>query len=180
MKSPAPVHGGKIDVAALQIVHYPHPVLRQKAQTVAAIDDQTRQVAQRMLQLMHEAPGVGLAAPQVGLPWRMFVANPTGEPQDDQIFINPQIQPVGHAACDHEEGCLSLPDIRAEIRRPQTVTIRAQDLDANVFELTSDDLPARIWQHEMDHLDGILIIDRMTPFDRDTVKRQLSELESRD
>lgn len=167
-----------IDVAALQIVTYPDPVLRQKAQPITRIDDQVRRVAKRMLELMHEAPGIGLAAPQVGLPWRMFVANATGEPEDDMVFINPVLQVVGRKTADYEEGCLSLPGIRAEIRRPVAIRIRAYDLEGNAFEATSDDLPARIWQHENDHLDGVLIIDRMTPFDRDANKRLLAELEA--
>ncbi len=172
-------HNPNIDPRALRIVSYPDPILRQKARPVEVIDDTVRQVAKRMLQLMHDAPGIGLAAPQVGLPWRLFVANPTGDPRDDQVFINPELQIVGRRTDDAEEGCLSLPNIRADIRRPVAITIRALDEYGKPFEMTSDDLPARIWQHETDHLDGVLILDRMTPFDRAANKRAIEELEAK-
>jgi peptide deformylase len=126
---------------------------------------------------MHEAPGVGLAAPQVGIPWRLFVANPTGEPADDRAFINPVLSRPSREMHDRDEGCLSLPEITAQIRRPKAITVTATDLDGREFALTSDDLPARIWQHETDHLDGVLIIDRMTPMDRLANARKLKELE---
>ena len=131
-----------------------------------------------MLELMHEAPGVGLAAPQVGLPWRMFVANPTGEPADDRVFIDPEIAQPSRDVAAMEEGCLSLPEVRGEILRPCRVTIRATDLEGRRFELTSEELPARVWQHENDHLDGVLIIDKMTRMDRLANRRPLKALEA--
>ncbi len=162
----------------LRIVHYPDPVLRRVAQPVEAVTDEVRAVARRMLQLMHEAPGVGLAAPQVGLPWRMFVANPTGEPDDDRVFINPVLSGPSREAASQQEGCLSLPGIQGDITRPTAITITALDLDGRSFTLTSDDLPARVWQHETDHLDGVLIIDKMPPIDRRANRRLLKELET--
>ena len=161
----------------LKIVSYPDPVLRQKAEPVEEITDETRAVAQRMLELMHEAPGVGLAAPQVGLSWRMFVVNATGDPADDHVFINPELVNPGRTLEDDEEGCLSLPGIRAEIRRPKQVTIRATDLEGKAIELTSDDFDARVWQHEFDHLDGVLIIDRMARIDRMANQQAIRDLE---
>jgi peptide deformylase len=166
-----------VDPARLAIVHYPAAVLRAKAKPVAAVTEEVKAVALRMLQLMHEAPGVGLAAPQVGLGWRMFVANATGEPQDDLVFINPTLSDPSRTTDDYEEGCLSLPEIRAVIRRPKAISITALDLQGNRFTLTSDELPARIWQHETDHLDGVLILDRMTPGDRTALRRKIRELE---
>ncbi|MEX2212621.1 MAG: peptide deformylase [Phycisphaeraceae bacterium] len=166
-----------IDPNKLEIVNYPHPVLRAKAKTVAEITDEVRAVAIKMLQLMHEAPGVGLAAPQVGLSWRLFVANPTGEPEDDRVFINPTLKEPSRNVEDYEEGCLSLPDIRADIRRPKAITITATGLDGKPFTLTSDELPARVWQHEYDHLDGVLILDRMSPADKIAVRKKIKELE---
>lgn len=168
-----------VKVEKLRIVHWPDPVLRQKAQPVAQVTDEVRAVAQRMIELMHEAEGVGLAAPQVGLPWRMFVANATGEEDDNLVFINPELVDPGDEPALHSEGCLSLPHVTAEIRRPKRITVRATDLEGNRFELTSDELPARIWQHETDHLDGVLIIDRMGTLDKLASRRALKELESR-
>lgn len=161
----------------LRIVHYPNPALRAKARPIKTVTDEVRAVARRMLELMHEAPGVGLAAPQVALAWRLFVANPTGQPEDDRVFINPVLVAPSKEMTEQEEGCLSLPDIRAMVARPKAITIEAHDLDNQPFNLTSDDLPARIWQHEADHLDGVLIIDRMAPLDKMANRRLLRELE---
>ncbi len=166
-----------LDPAKLQIVHYPASVLRRKARPVPAVTAEVRAVAMRMLELMHLAPGVGLAAPQVGLDWRLFVANHTGEPADDLVFINPVLSEPSRATEDYEEGCLSLPDIRAVIRRPMAVSITATGLDGRPFSLTSHELPARIWQHETDHLDGVLILDRMSPGDRTALRRKIKALE---
>ena len=167
-----------VDPASLSIVLYPQPVLRQVAQPVPEVTDHIKAVAAKMIELMHAAPGVGLAAPQVGLPWRMFVANPTGEAGDDRIYINPMITPdpaAGNAARD--EGCLSLPQVTVEVIRPLQVTIQATNLQGETFEDTHDELLARIWQHEYDHLEGILIIDKMSTIDRMANKRALRELE---
>jgi peptide deformylase len=162
----------------LRIIHYPDPILRTKAQPVARITDEVRAVALRMIDLMHEAPGVGLAAPQVGLPWRLFVANPTGEPGDDRVYINPVLSSPSAETDDHEEGCLSLPEILADIRRPKGITLDALDLDGNPLHDATDEFLARIWQHETDHLDGVLIIDRMAGIDRLANRRKLRELEA--
>lgn len=167
-----------VDPAKLAIVHYPDPVLRQAAEPVPAVDETVRAVAQRMLELMREAPGVGLAAPQVGLPWRMFVANPTGEPEDDRVFINPTLHDPGTHSAAREEGCLSLPRVFGEITRPTAIAITATDEHGESFTLTSDELPARVWQHEYDHLDGVLILDRMRPIDKMANRRILKELEA--
>jgi len=130
-----------------------------------------------MLLLMHQAKGVGLAAPQVGLPWRMFVANPTGDPADDRIFINPTFTGPSDKKHTREEGCLSLPHITGEITRPQGITIHAQDENGQPFELTRDDLAARVWQHETDHLDGVLILDKMPAIDKVANRQAIQDLE---
>lgn len=169
-----------VEVSKLRIVNYPHAVLRQVAQPIESVTDEVRDVATKMLELMHLAPGVGLAAPQVGLPWRMFVANASGEAGDDFVFINPVLSKPSREVEDYEEGCLSLPAIKAEIRRPKAITITATDLEGETISLTSDELPARIWQHETDHLDGVLIIDRMTAADRRANRKLIKELEAAD
>lgn len=165
------------DIEPLKIVHYPASVLRQVAKPVAKVDSQVRDVVKQMLDLMHQAPGVGLAAPQVGLSWRLFVANATGKPQDDGVFINPELTDPSQELADYEEGCLSLPEIAATIRRPRAITIQAMDIDGRLFTLTSDQLAARIWQHEYDHLQGVLITDRMAMLDRMACSKKLRELE---
>ncbi|MEO0514182.1 MAG: peptide deformylase [Planctomycetota bacterium] len=174
--TPAPAD---VDPTALRIVLYPHPVLRQVAQPLDAVDDHVRAVADRMIELMHEARGVGLAAPQVGLPWRMFVINPTNEPGEDLVIINPVLADPGPFTEPRDEGCLSLPGITAEVTRPTAITLSALDRDGQPFTWTSDDFPARVWQHEFDHLDGVLILDKMTRIDRMANKRAIAELEAK-
>jgi peptide deformylase len=167
-----------IKVDKLKIVVYPAPVLRKKAQPIKEINEEVRAVAAKMIQLMHEAPGVGLAAPQVGVSWRMFVTSHSGKPEDDMVFINPVILDPSRETDDYDEGCLSLPEIRGMIRRPTGVTIQATGLDGRPFALASSDFPARVWQHEYDHLDGVLILDKMTPMDRKATQRKVRELDN--
>jgi peptide deformylase len=166
-----------LDPDQLSIVLYPAKALRQVAAPLPGVTDEVRRVAQRMLELMHEARGVGLAAPQVGLSWRLFVANPTGEPEDDRVFINPKFSNPSAETHTREEGCLSLPHVTGEITRPVQITINALDIQGNPFQLTSDELPARVWQHETDHLDGILILDRMPAIDKIANRQAVLDLE---
>jgi peptide deformylase len=166
-----------VDPQTLAIVHYPDPVLREKARPIEQVTDEVKAVAQRMIELMHQAPGVGLAAPQVGLNWRMFVANPTGEAGDDRVYINPELSELVGGDAARDEGCLSLPGVTVEVTRPAHATIRATNLDGQTFQDSADDLLARIWQHEYDHLDGVLIIDKMSAMDRMANKRAIKELE---
>lgn len=166
-----------VDPNTLAIVHYPAPVLRQKAKTIPRVDEEVSAVARRMIELMHQAPGVGLAAPQVGLGWRLFVANPTGEAGDERVYINPELVELTGGNAVRDEGCLSLPGVTVEVTRPARATIRAINLEGETFEDSADDLLARIWQHEYDHLDGVLIIDKMSAMDRMANKRAIKELE---
>lgn len=167
------------DSQGLAVVYYPHPVLRQLAEPVAEVNANVRAVAERMIELMHEHRGVGLAAPQVGLPWRMFVANPTGDDDDNHVYINPTLTAPSRDTAMVEEGCLSIPDVRAPIMRPTRITIEALDIDGRAFTHASDELAARIWQHEFDHLDGKLILDRMRPDDLRANRRAIESLEAR-
>jgi len=163
----------------LRIVHYPAAVLRRKARSIGAVDDHVRAVAARMAELMKEAEGVGLAAPQVGLGWRLFVAKPDRDPDTPaRVFINPVLKNPSRQTAPREEGCLSIPGVYAEVTRPTAITIEALDEHGRPFTLTSDDLAARVWQHETDHLDGVLILDRMTPIDRKANQSLLRELEA--
>lgn len=167
-----------VEAANLHIVSYPAAVLRSKAQPVPAVTDEVRAVARRMIELMFEADGVGLAAPQVGLGWRMFVCHvpESDDPEDERslssipvsatrepmVCINPVLSEPERDLVSYEEGCLSLPDIRGEVRRPSAITLNALGLDGKPFSLRAYGLLARCWQHEYDHLEGVLILDRMT------------------
>lgn len=176
----------------LGIIHYPAGVLRETARPVEAVTDEVRAVARAMVRLMHEAPGIGLAAPQVGLPWRMFVCDvPPDEdgtrlPDDEpatatttpMVCINPVLSDYSRDLVAFEEGCLSLPEIHGDVRRPTTCTITALDIDGNEFTRRATDLLARCWQHEFDHLEGVLITDRMDPRGKRRNKRAMEDLES--
>lgn len=157
------------------IVLHPSPVLRAKARPVARIDGEIRDLVAEMREIMGELDGIGLAAPQVGESLRLFVTGARdGEPA--RVFINPVLNASGPVdTC--EEGCLSLPDIRGEILRPPQVRITALDLEGNEFTLESTGFMGRVWQHEFDHLEGILIIDRMRPLDRLANRRAIRALE---
>ncbi|MHC4142862.1 MAG: peptide deformylase [Planctomycetota bacterium] len=166
-----------VDVARLRILHYPAAPLRAGAELIETIDDTVAAVAARMLELMHEADGAGLAAPQVGLPWRMFVTK-ADDRRPDLVYVNPALGELDPEIDVREEGCLSLPGITAEVRRPASATMTALDLQGSEFTLRDDGLLARVWQHEVDHLDGVLIVDKMTPMDRIANRKPLKELES--
>ena len=163
------------DLADLRIVSYPSPILKQKCPPVTEFDAKLEKVAVRMLELMHEANGVGLAAPQVGIAARFFVCNPTGEPSDDQVCINPHFAELSGAA-EQEEGCLSIPGATVTMRRATVALMQAQDVGGKPFEARGEDLLARIWQHEADHLDGRLILDNMSPMDEISNRRTLKQL----
>ena len=184
-----------INPEQLTIVVYPAPVLRTRASPIEAVTDEVREVARRMFQLMHEAEGIGLAANQVGLAWRLFVADVphSDDPEDERslltdpvsaterptVYINPVLKDHQRDLVPFEEGCLSLPDIRGDVRRPSAVTIEALGLDGKPFRQRASGLLARCWQHEMDHLDGVLILDRMSQVSRLKNKAAISELEQR-
>ncbi len=159
-----------------QVVCYPDPILRKKAKLVTEIDDEVRQRAQEMMDIMYDAIGVGLAGPQVGWGARVVTLNTTGQPEDGGLFINPRIVKSAGEVCD-DEGCLSLPGIRAKIVRAAAVEVEAYGLDGEELHIEADGLLARAWQHEIDHLDGVLIIDRMAPAARLMWRRRLKELE---
>lgn len=166
-----------------QIVIHPAPVLRRKAAPVVRVDAGVRSLVQEMFEIMDQEEGIGLAAPQVGESLRIFV---TGERAGDEgqaavparVFIDPVLKSLEGELQPHDEGCLSLPGIRGVIRRPPKATIEAIDLEGRPFTLTSDGFCARVWQHEFDHLEGIMIIDRMGTLDRIRVRKALKELEA--
>lgn len=142
----------------LNITKLGEEVLRQVAQPVPEVNDEIRQLAQDMFETMIEADGVGLAAPQIGKSIRMFVVIADDEVR--RVFINPQIIKTSEERCDYDEGCLSIPQIYETISRPKCVTVQATNENGKNFILEADGFLARIIQHEYDHLDGIMYIDR--------------------
>ncbi len=162
----------------LKIILWPDPRLRKISTPVEVFDESLAVLSARMLELMREAKGVGLAAPQVGLNIRLFVANPTGEPEDDRVFVNPVLSDAEGEA-EAEEGCLSLPGIEGLILRARSLAVTAKDVNGQPFDLRSDEFPARVWQHEFDHLNGTLLMDRMGPAGKIAAKKKLRELEEK-
>jgi len=148
---------------SLEIVPHPHPALRWKSREVTRIDAELREMVQQMFGLMYAARGIGLAANQVALPYRLFVMNPTGDseqPDQERVFLNPQITRRNGSEED-EEGCLSLPEIYGPVTRATRIVVDAFDLSGQQFQQELEDLPARVVQHEYDHLEGILFTDRV-------------------
>ncbi len=166
------------DPATLKIVLYPDPVLRQPCAPIERVDAPVTALAARMLELMHEAEGIGLAAPQVGVPVRLFVCNPTGKEGEDAVYVNPHLVEA-HGADEKEEGCLSLPGVHVVMRRATRVVLEALDEKGSAVRKEGTELEARVWQHEIDHLDGRLIIDAMSPSDEIANRRALRQLEER-
>ncbi|HUU96029.1 MAG TPA: peptide deformylase [Phycisphaerae bacterium] len=165
------------DVDRLSVICYPDPRLRRACQAVTRFDDNLAALAAKMLELMWAGKGIGLAAPQVGVLLRMLVMNVTGDKKDDLVLVNPVIRdPQGSK--EAEEGCLSLPNIHVQVRRAARCRVTAQDLKGNPIELEGEDLLCRVWQHETDHLHGILILDRMGPSDRIATRKTLKEMEA--
>ncbi len=147
------------------IVQAPDPVLRGVAEPVEAFDEGLRDLARDMLETMYDAPGRGLAAPQIGLPVRLFVMDVGWKEgaSDPQVFVNPEIMGASEEVVTREEGCLSIPGRVSRVTRPAEVSLRWRDLDGAEREETFDGFAATCVQHEIDHLDGILCIDREEP-----------------
>jgi peptide deformylase len=158
---------------------YPDPLLRRPALPVEAFDEELRAIVAGMFERMYASKGVGLAAPQVGLKKRILVLNATGAPEDELVLINPRILERSGTPTKFEEGCLSFPGIYAEVERPEACRVAAQALDGSPFEGTYSGFPSRIVQHEYDHLEGVLLVDRMSPADRHRHRAALEELVGR-
>lgn len=160
------------------LILLPDPLLRQVSKPIERIDDDLKRFSQDMLETMYDAPGIGLAAIQVGEPIRMLVIDIAKEdaPREPHIFINPQILGSGDDVNIHEEGCLSIPDYYAEVERPAEITVRYQGIDGKTHEMKADGLMATCLQHEIDHLDGVLFIDHISRLKRDMVVRKFRKL----
>lgn len=142
----------------MEILHLGQELLRQKSLPVEEVNDELRATIQTMFETMDNSGGVGLAAPQVGILKRFFVV--TADDEVRRVFINPQIIATSQEMCDYEEGCLSIPEVYEKISRPAKITIQALNEQGRPFTLEADGFLARVIQHEYDHLEGILYIDR--------------------
>ena len=170
-------------MAIRPIFETPDPVLREKSRPVEAFDDDLKTLIRDMFETMYHAPGIGLAAVQVGVPLRLLVmdlqepAEEGGEPvRDPRVFINPEILWASDHEVPYNEGCLSVPDQYAEVLRPDRIRARWQDEDGGSHEAELDGLMAVCLQHEMDHLEGVLFIDHLSRLKRDMVLKKLAKL----
>lgn len=165
-------------MANLPIITLPDPVLRKISDPVERVDSAVVKLMDDMLETMYAAPGIGLAAIQVGVPLRVVVLDTAdeGEAKKPLVMANPEIVALGPTTRLYEEGCLSIPDVRVEIERPETLTVRYLDRDGKQQELAADGLLATAIQHELDHLDGHLIIDFLSRLKRDIVIRKFKKL----
>lgn len=160
------------------IVKYPDPVLQRPTEPVTEFNNELRALVDDMFESMYAAQGIGLAAPQIGVPKRLTVIDLSlgKDPKEKIVLVNPEIiHKEGRQV--EEEGCLSLPEIREKVSRAYKVRVRAQDLDGNWFELDGEELLARAFQHEIDHLDSILFIFRISALKRDLILRRIRKLQ---
>ena len=160
------------------ITHYPAKVLAGRAEPVEKIDDEIRRLVDRMIDVMVEKKGVGLAAPQIGVPLRLFIVSVDGSRESVKVFVNPTVTPAGELGAV-DEGCLSVPGIYTKIRRYKKCQVTATDLDGNEFADKAEGLYARALQHEYDHIEGVTIVNRMGQAARIAHRRQLKKLEDR-
>jgi peptide deformylase len=162
----------------LRILKYPHPALRHKSKPLRRVDGDLKNIVREMFDLMYAQKGIGLAANQVDLPYRFFLINTEGDSQKGQefVFLNPVISKRS-GTVEAEEGCLSFPEIYAPVKRSEKVVVSAYNLAGEEVNYELTGLFARAVQHEYDHLDGILFIDRLTPTGMLSVKQALSDLE---
>ncbi len=164
-------------MAVLPILLYPDPVLRRVAREVDRFDDRLRALVADMAATMYDAPGIGLAAPQVGVEERVAVVDVGSGTPDSQllVLVNPRLA-AQSGSQPSEEGCLSIPGLTETIERPARVTVAALDADGRAFEVAAEGLLARALCHEIDHLDGILFVDRLTGLRKESARRKLRRL----
>ncbi len=164
----------------MQIVQYPHPALRHASKPLKRVDQELRAIVREMFDLMYAANGVGLAANQVDLPYRLFVINLQSDPKaadQEFVFLNPVL--TSRKGMDEaEEGCLSLPGLYGDVKRPERVVLNAYNLAGEELSMELEGLFGRAVQHEIDHLDGILFIDRLSPTGELAVKQALADFET--
>jgi len=158
----------------LEILAYPDPILKKKAEPVERIDEDIKKLVEDMAETMYMAPGVGLAAPQIGKSLRIIIVDATRTGDGFMALINPEII-SSEGECKEEEGCLSVPDFKENIKRKEKVLVKGLDIKGNEVQLPADGLLAIALQHEIDHLDGILILDKVSRLKRDVFKKKLAK-----
>jgi len=165
-------------MALMEIVKWPNPVLDSPGEYVTEFDDQLKKLVNDMFETMYAAPGVGLAAVQVGVSKRLFVMDCSvgKDPEQRIVMINPEVLGVAGAQ-NGEEGCLSFPGIFTPVERSLRAVVRAQDVNGEEFEIDGEELTARCMLHETDHCDGIVFLDKMSPLKRELVKRKIRKLQ---
>ena len=161
-------------MAKLRILHYPDPRLRERARPVERVDDEIRRLADDMLETMYEAPGIGLAATQVGVPKRVIVIDISEDRSSPLVLVNPEIL-SREGVEEMEEGCLSVPGVYERVRRAGRVRVRALDREGKAVELDADGLLAVCIQHEVDHLDGKLFVDYLSELKRSRIRKRLEK-----
>ena len=164
-----------LDIGNCRITHYPADVLAKRAEPIEKIDDNIRQLVQKMTDIMLENKGIGLAAPQAGVSLRLFIISLDGGREKIKVYINPTVTPLGEIDLI-EEGCLSVPSVYTKIRRYKKCKVTATDLDGNEFTEEAEGLYARVLQHENDHISGMIIVDRMGTAARIVHRKQLKKL----
>jgi peptide deformylase len=159
---------------AREIVIFPHPTLRKVCDPVHTFDAELSLLVEEMFEAMDQAPGVGLAAPQVDVPWRVVVVDVStpNDPELRRTLVNPEILATHGPTVAMDEGCLSFPGMNVEIVRPEGVTVRYQTVEGEHVEEEASGLLARVYQHEIDHLDGVLLFDHLSVIKRDLFKKQ--------
>ncbi|KAK9272409.1 hypothetical protein L1049_002781 [Liquidambar formosana] len=167
--------------APLKIVEYPDPILRAKNKRIDTFDDNLKKLVDEMFDVMYKTDGIGLSAPQVGINVQLMVFNPVGERGEGEeiVLINPRVNKYSKKLVLFNEGCLSFPGIYADVERPESVKIDARDITGARFTVNLSDLPARVFQHEFDHLQGTLFFDRMTDEVLDSIRAELQALEKK-
>ncbi|CAA0833767.1 Peptide deformylase 1B-chloroplastic/mitochondrial [Striga hermonthica] len=165
----------------LKIVEYPDPILRAKNKRVNTFDESLKNLVAEMFDVMYRTDGIGLSAPQVGINVELMVFNPVGERGEGEeiVLVNPQIKRFSRNIVPFDEGCLSFPGIYGDVERPDALQVDAQDITGARFEVNLTGLPARVFQHEYDHLQGILFFDRMSDEVLQTVRAELEALEKK-
>ncbi len=166
-------------MAVLDILEFPDPRLRTVAKPVQAVDDALRKLIDDMFETMYDAPGIGLAATQVNVHRRVLVIDLSEEQDQPQVFINPEITVLDKELGEYDEGCLSVPGFYETVNRPRRIEVSALDRDGQAFTEELEGLPAICLQHEIDHLDGTLFVDYISPLKRQRIRKKLEKNQRR-
>ncbi|MET0668348.1 MAG: peptide deformylase [Methyloceanibacter sp.] len=164
-------------MAIRSIITIPHPILRKRAKPIERVDAELRRLADDMLATMYDAPGIGLAAPQIGVSRRLIVMDPAKDdvPKTPMVMVNPEVLTRSETMRLHEEGCLSIPDFTADVERPDRALVAYSDLEGKPWEVELEGIWSTVVQHEIDHLNGVLFIDYLSRLKRDMVVKRFAK-----